>query len=108
MGEEISVEGLPADATTPEGKKVTLTRDDWLHVRFRHPEVGTNPTALLRVVSHPDETHRDRRGGYHALKRIDQRHFLVVIYELTEGREGLIRTAFIIDEKRKNRRYREQ
>ena len=40
------------------------------------------------------------------MKRIDQRHFLVVIYELAEGRRGLIRTAFIINEKRKKRRYR--
>ena len=100
------MERLPADALTPDGKKVTLTRDDWLHVIFRHPEVGTDPAALLGAVSHPDETHLDRRGGYHALKRIDQRHFLVVIYELEMGRGGLIRTAFIINEKRKKRRYR--
>lgn len=79
-----------------------------MHVRFRHPEVGTDPTVLLQAVSYPEETHRDVRGGYHALKCIDQRHFLVVVYEFAEGRGGLIRTAFIINEKRKNRRYREQ
>lgn len=100
------MERLPAAVSTPDGKKVILTRDDWLHVRFRHPEVGNNPASLLQAVSHPDETHQDRRGGHHALKRIDQRHFLVVIYELAEGRGGLIRTAFIINEKRKKRRYR--
>lgn len=101
------MQGLPADATTPDGKKVTLKRDDWLHVRFRHPEVGTDPGFLLQTISTPDELHQDQRGGFHALKRIDRNHFLVVIYEFEEEGGGLIRTAFIINEKRKNRRYRE-
>lgn len=99
---------LPADATTSDGKRVTLTRDDWLRIRFRHPEVGTDPRVVLDAVTHPDETHRDVAGGIHALKRIDERHFLVVIYQLEgAGKGGLIRTAFIINEKRKKRRYRE-
>lgn len=100
------MEQLPADALTPEGRRVTLTRDDWLHISFRHPEVGLDPAAILRAVSSPDETHRGGRGEYHALKRIDASHFVVVIYELGEG-GGLIRTAFIINEKRKERRYKE-
>jgi len=99
------LQGLPADATTPDGKKVTLTRDDWLHVRFRHPEVGTNPAIMLLAVSDPDELHPDRSGGFHALKRIDKNHFLVVICEFAQGSGGLIRTAFMINEKRKKRRY---
>src|SRR2546427_3491333 len=100
------LERLPAAASTPDGKKVTLTRDDWLHVRFRHPEVGNNPAALLQAVSHPDEIHQDRRGGHPALERIDQRHFLVVIYEFAGGRGGVIWAGFIINEKRKKRRDR--
>lgn len=55
----------------------------------------------------PDETHRGGRGEYHALKRIDVSHFMVVIYDLWEG-GGLIRTAFMINEKRKERRYKER
>jgi len=91
--------------TTPDGKKITLTMDDWLHVRFRHPEVGGNPNALLQIVAKPEELYKDKRGGIHALKRIDEEHFLVVIYEL-EDREGYIRTAYFISDKRKRRRYR--
>jgi hypothetical protein len=99
------MERLPAVATTPDGKKITLTRDDWLHVRFRHPEVGTDPGILAQAVSNPDELHMDGRGGFHALKRVDRGHFLVVIYRATEADTGSIRTAFIINQKRKNRRY---
>ncbi len=99
------MQGFPIDATTPSGKRITLTRDDWLHVRFRHPEVGTNPTRLLEAISRPDELFQDQRGGLHALKRVDRNHSLVVIYEFVGEDRGLIRTAFIINEKRKKRRY---
>ena len=41
------------------------------------------------------------------MKRADANHFLLVIYEFPgQSGEGLIRTAFIINEKRKNRGYR--
>ena len=100
------MDGLPANTTTQDGEIVTLTPDDWLHVRFRHPEVGVNPAPLLAAVSSPDEIHQDARGGKHALKRIDDGHFLVVIYETIHSDRGLIRTAFIINEKRKRRRYK--
>ena len=59
------MEHLPAVATTLEGKKITLTRDDWLHVQFRHPEVGRDPGILMQAVSNPDELHTDERGGFH-------------------------------------------
>jgi len=66
-----------------------------------------DPSFFLVLLRKPLVViHQNRRGGHHALKRIDQRHFLVVIYEFAEGRGGLIRTAFIINEKRKKRRYR--
>jgi hypothetical protein len=78
--------------------------DDWLHIRFRHPEVGEDSNALLQVVAKPAELYKDRRGGIHTLKRIDEEHFLVVIYELKD-REGYIRTVYLINDKRKRRRY---
>ena len=101
------MEQLPADATTPEGRRVTLTRDDWLHISFRHPEVGPDPARVLLAVSDPDEIYLGGRSEHHALKRIDAGHFMVVIYELEEH-GGFIRTAFIMNEKRKKRRYSER
>jgi len=96
---------FPLIITTPEDKKIVLTMDDWLHIRFRHPEVGEEPDALLQVVSNPDELYIDGRGGIHTLKRKDEELFLVVICEL-ENREGYIRTAYLISNERKKRRYR--
>ena len=58
----------------------------------------------MRIVKDPDEIHRDKRGGVHAMKRFDENHFTVVIYEF-EGSTGFIRTAYLISNKRKSRRY---
>ena len=35
----------------------------------------------MRMVAEPYEIYHDKRGGVHALKRLDNDHFLVVIYE---------------------------
>jgi len=100
------LERLPAVTTAADGTKVTLTHDDWLHIQFRHPEVGSNPESLLAAVSKPDDVFTEERRGVHALKRVDKNHFLVVIYQTkNEADGGLIRTAFLINERRKNRRY---
>ena len=43
-------------------------------------------------------------GRVSRVKRIDPSHFLVVIYKVAEADRGLIKTAFIINQKRKNKR----
>src|SRR6059036_2698746 len=49
-----------------------------------------DPSFFLVLLRKPLVViHQNRRGGHHALKRIDQRHFLGVIYEFAEGRGGL-------------------
>jgi len=89
-----------------DGRHVVLLDEDWLHIRFRHPEVGSGPELLSTALSQPDEAYRNGRGAIHALKRIDEEHFLVVIYEPTNN-EGLVRTAYLTNAKRKDRRYRQ-
>lgn len=92
---------------TTKGKRIFLTGDYWQHIIFRHPEVLVYRSEISKAVSDPDEVYEDERKGTHSLKRIDKNHFLVVIYELETDNEGFIRTAYIINETRKKRRYRE-
>jgi len=73
---------------------VVLTLDDWLHVQFRHPEVGTDPAVLLGAVSDPDEVHADGRGELQALRRVDQDHFLVVVYQSIDEAGGSVELSF--------------
>ena len=88
-----------------DGRRVLLLEPDWLHIRFRHPEVGSSLGPLSAALAEPDEAYRNGRGGVHALKSIDAEHFLVVIYEPTDS-EGLVRTAYLTSARRKVRRYR--
>jgi len=62
-----------------DGRHVVLLDQDWLHIRFRHPEVGSEPALLSTTLTQPDEAYRNGRGAIHALKRVDEEHFLVVI-----------------------------
>ena len=95
---------FPLRSKAFNGRTVYLEEEDWLHIRFRHPEVGDLPSMLMKAVENPSEAYRDARGGIHVLLRLDQKHFLVVIYEYEQG-EGYIRTAYLTDPKRKARRY---
>jgi len=88
-----------------DGRQVALLEDDWLHIRFRHPEVGFTTEPLSEALTQPDEAYRNGRGGIHVLKRVDGEHFLVVIYEPADN-EGLVRTAYLTSVQRKARRYR--
>jgi len=87
------------------GRQVALLEEDWLHIRFRHPEVDLRTEPLSEALSQPDEAYRNGRGGMHALKRVDDENFLVAIYEPTDN-EGLVRTAYLTSAQRKDRRYR--
>jgi hypothetical protein len=60
---------------------------------------------LSKAITDPDEVYANSRGGVHSLMQIDESHFLVVIYEPT-NHEAFVRTAYITNLKRKERRYR--
>ena len=89
-----------------DGRRVVLLDEVWLHIRFRHPEAGSGTELLSAALTQPDEAYRNGRGAVHALKRADEGYFLVVIYEPTNN-EGLVRTAYLTNVKRKDRRYRQ-
>ncbi len=88
-----------------DGRRVVILAEDWLHIQVRHPEVGTKAELLATALSRPDEAYSNSRGGVHALKRLDETHFLVVIYEPTND-EAHVRTAYLTSSRRKSRRYR--
>lgn len=86
------------------GRIIILTQERWRHIVFRHPEVGNDPTDLIKCLENPDEVYVDERNAIHALTRQDE-HLLLVIYELHDN-EGYIWTSYIINNRRKERRYR--
>ena len=96
---------FPLVIMTAGGRRIALAEDDWLHIPFKHPEVGDDPAVLMQVVREPGELYRDPKGGLHAIRQVDALHFLVVICEVGDS-EGYKRTSDLISERRRKRRYR--
>lgn len=86
-----------------KGRRIILTEDRWRHITFKHPEVGSDPAILISCIENPEELYIDRNNTLHALIRQED-HFLLVIFT-SHGDEGYIRTCYIINERRKKRRY---
>ena len=86
-------------------RRVLLSQERWRHIKIRHPEVGNEIAILSKALSNPDEAYENGRGGIHSIMRINESHFLVVIYEPTDD-EGFVRTAYVTNVTRKERRYR--
>lgn len=95
----------PMSVRAFDGRRVLILQEWWRHIKVRHPEVGNDIELISTALSHPDEVYQDNSGRVHSLLRIDEKHFLVVIYEPTND-EGFVRTAYITNAKRKERRYR--
>ena len=90
---------------TFDGRLVFLSQERWRHTQIRHPEVGNNVAVLSKALSDPDEAYENGRRGIHSLFQIHDGRFIVVIYE-PKNHEGFVRTAYITNLKRKERRYR--
>lgn len=88
-----------------DGRRIIISKERWRHIIIRHPEVGNDVALLSKGLSNPTEVYENGRGGIHSILQIDENHFLVVIYEATND-EGFVRTAYITNMKRKERRYR--
>jgi hypothetical protein len=83
------------ETVDPEGRRVVLTEQRWLHIAGRHRELGVEPEVLIDAVGRPDrhlpghETGEEwfyRRGAGPSL------WIRVVVHY--EHRRGLIVTAF--------------
>ncbi len=90
----------------PLGITVLLTGERLLHIIYRHPELRGREHLILEAVRRPLELYEDDRGCFHTISRSEVvSDYLVVIY-CKEGEVGIIRTAYFISKRRKERRYR--
>jgi hypothetical protein len=84
-----------AMALDPDGRRVVLTEERWLHVKARHPEMASYLGEIMRAVREPDR----RRSGraeleeWFFLEHSGPRRWLEVVVHY-EGGEGWIATAF--------------
>jgi len=86
------------------GDVVKLEEKDWIHIALKHEEVGDDPLRLLSYVQDSDEIYLDKEGIIHYIHLFSSKYFIVVICGIEKG-ESYIRTAYIINARRKKRRY---
>jgi len=89
------------------GTRVVLTEERWKHILVRHSELENKINKIMEAVMRPDESYIDPTGSIHALKKVihEASDYIVAIYRKTDEK-GYIRTAYYMNLKRKERRYR--
>ena len=95
--------------TSKHGVPVRLTNERWEHIidpKKGHPEVGPYRPEVFATVSHPEAIFEGRRGELMAIKEIESKKYLVVIYKEERG-EGFIITAFLTRKIKKIREKRQ-
>jgi len=66
---------------TPLGHKVLVVEDTIARLMDKHSELRSYEDFVVQALRDPDEIYKDRRGGFHCLKRIRTiSDYIVVIY----------------------------
>ena len=96
--------GFPLSTKDRLGNIINLELVDWRHIQLRHKEVRRDPELLISSVQNSNEIYLEKEGVLHYVYQISSKHYIVMICEIGKG-EGYIRTAYIINDKKKKRRY---
>jgi hypothetical protein len=92
---------------TFDGTDFIISKRRWAHILDRHPELAAMKGLILDAASHPNEAFQDPRGSVHLVKSLEagESDYLVLILR-KEGVKDYLVTAYLMGDKRKQRRYR--
>ncbi len=98
---------IEASTSSFDKMRFIVTRRRWFHILDRHVELRDMMEVVLSTASVPDEVFIDQRGTLHLVKSLQGTvsDFLVVIARKRNSKTYLV-TAYYINSKRKERRYR--
>jgi len=68
---------------TPLGHKVLVVEDTITRLMDKHPELCSYEDFMVQTLRDPDEIYRDRRGGFHCLKRVHTISDYMVVISLS-------------------------
>jgi len=85
--------------TSVQGIPIRVTDERWLHVVEEHSELSGMYYNVLEVVQTPDEVYEGHYSEFLAVKRLDQRLFLIAIYKVVAPDDGFLITAFLTTRK---------
>lgn len=74
--------------------RIRLTDERWAHIGEEHAELGGRRDDVLEAVARPDVVLAGNEGALLAVREIEARKWLVVVYR-EEVDDGFIITAFL-------------
>lgn len=81
-------------AKSINGVSIRFTEERWQHITLGHPELADYYYEILDTVENPEVIIQGDSGGLIAIRSIEMRKFIVVIYKEL-GKEGFIITAYL-------------
>jgi len=77
------------------GVPIRLTEERWLHIIENYDDLAGYYDDILNYVEEPDYIIKGYRNALVALKKVDERKFLAVVYKELSNFDGFIITAFL-------------
>jgi hypothetical protein len=77
------------------GVPIRLTDERWAHIVEEHCELAGLREDVLEAVGQPEKVFSGRAGELLALRRLDDRRFVVVVYRESSPDDGFVITAFV-------------
>jgi hypothetical protein len=86
-------------------KEIRLTEIQWVHIRYKHPELNNQIKKIILTIQSPDFIYYSlKEDNYHYYKNfkhtpVTEKYLLAVVKHL--NKEGFVITAFFISKVRK-------
>lgn len=75
--------------------RIRLTYERWAHVTEEHSELAGMRDEVLRAIEFPERVVAGNAGELFALRHIEPRKVLVVVYKEIDAHDGFVITAFV-------------
>jgi len=74
---------------------IRLTEERWLHITEEHSEMAGYYFEVLETVQEPEAIYKGKTGELIAVKEIEPKKYIVVIYKEVSEDDGFVITAFL-------------
>jgi hypothetical protein len=74
---------------------IRLTEERWLHITEEHSEMAGYYFEVLETIQEPEAIYRGKIGELIAVKEIEPKKYIVVIYKEVTEDDGFVITAFL-------------
>jgi len=76
------------------GVPIRLTDERWFHITEEHSEMAGNYFEVLETVEVPEAIYKGKAEELLAIRKIEQKKYLVVVYKEMNYEDGFVITAF--------------